>query len=402
MKLYKKASPPAVTTIRLPGSKSISHRALIASDLCGMPIENIQGLSDCNDTQYLLRALHNQQQETHDFGDGATPLHFFMALAAAKNKSCILTGSERLMQRPHGDLIELLGQCGTIIKQTPQGIIIEKGILSFRTITADTSKSSQHISAMMLVAPLIPGQKEILLTGKPTSFPYIKLTADILKLFGVQTTVSEQKIIVEEGVFKAPTVLNIEPDWSSAAFFYSFVACQQGTSILFKGLKLQSFQGDSAIASFYKDLGVSTEQTAEGALISRNGQVNTHPVFNLRHHPDCAPALLAACAYLRIEAVFSGLENLTAKESDRLQVMKDNLQAAGISIVCDNGTYRLIYDNPAYTTELHIQTHNDHRIAMAMAVFGLKYDVIIDNENCVNKSFPCFWQQWGHWFHTDH
>jgi len=82
--------------------------------------------------------------------------------------------------------------------------------------------------------------------------------------------------------------------------------------------------------------------------------------------------------------------------------MKDNLQAAGISIVGDNGTYRLIYDNPAYTTELHIQTHNDHRIAMAMAVFGLKYDVIIDNENCVNKSFPCFWQQWGHWFHTDH
>jgi 3-phosphoshikimate 1-carboxyvinyltransferase len=403
MKLRKKAYLPQFSAITLPGSKSISHRVLIAADLCDMPKEKIEGISDCDDTQYLQRALQNQQQTRHHFGDGATPLHFFMAMAAAKTRVCILTGSANLMQRPHRDLIDLLGQCGTIIKQSPEEIIIEKGIQSFRSISADATRSSQHISAMMLVAPCFPGRKEIQLKGKPASFPYIRLTAEMLRLFGVETAISQEKIIINEGSYKAPNTINIEPDWSSAAFFYSLVACEPQISILLKGLSLQSLQGDFAIAGFYHELGVTSLQTETGVLISHNGLINTKPFFDLRHHPDCAPALLAASAYLHLNAEFAGLENLAIKESNRIQAMIDNLQQAGISLVYKNGLYRLVFDNLSVENvgHYHIHTHNDHRIAMAMAVFGLKYDITIDNSDCVNKSFPGFWQQWSHWFQAE-
>jgi len=402
MKLHKKASLPKVSTITLPGSKSISHRALIAADLSGMPIESIKGLSGCDDTQFLLRAIQNQQQEKHDFGDGATPLHFFMVLAAAKNKPLVLTGSERLMQRPHGDLINLLSQCDSVIKQTPQEIIIDKGIQSFQSITADATRSSQHISAMMLVAPLFPGLKEIVITDKPASFPYIKLTADLMRIFGVDTFISEENILIETGSYQPPETLQIEPDWSAAAFFYSLVSCAPGMSILLKGLRLNSMQGDSALANFYYELGVSSTQTEDGILISHSGKFNPNPVVNLINYPDCAPTIMATCAYLRINASFTGLENLVLKESNRLEAMAVNLKQTGANISLRNGAYFLSYDeNILANTPLDIKTHGDHRIAMAIAIFGLKHTVNIDNPECVSKSFPGFWQQWSHWFHSD-
>jgi 3-phosphoshikimate 1-carboxyvinyltransferase len=403
MKLHKKNLPPEVTVISLPGSKSISHRVLIAATLSGLPINLIHGLSDCDDTRYLLRAIQNPQQEIYDFGDGATPLHFFMAMAAAQNRQCTLTGTNRLMQRPHEDMIEVLRQCDAELKQNQQEICIQKGIQSFRHITADASRSSQHISAMMLVAPVFKGTKEILLKGKPASFPYLKLTASVLKLFGIQASIFDKKIVIDDGEYKAPNNFVIEPDWSSAAFFYSLVAGEPNIRILLKGLNLESLQGDSDIADFYRELGVTSTQTQDGVLINHNGYINPNPTFHLINHPDCAPALLAVCGLLGVDAVFTGLDNLANKESDRLQAMNENLQQIGITIASDDGVYKLLFNHNSDTHSnlLNIQSHNDHRIVMAMAVFGLKYSLRIDNATCVNKSFPGFWEQWNHWFHID-
>lgn len=401
MKLYKKNSLPELASVTLPGSKSISHRTLIAAAICGLPFEKLQGLSDCADTGFLKNALINLKHKEFYFGDGATPMHFFMAFASAKNIRCIITGTDRLMQRPHGDLLHLLAQCGAEIKERKGEILIEKGMCSFGSIIADASKSSQHISAMMLVSPLFSGRKEITLTGKPASFPYIELTADVLRLFGIETIVSEQKIIIEDGQYKAPKTLNIESDWSSAAFFYSLTACEPKIKILLKKLRFNSFQGDSVMAGLYEELGVSSVETEEGVLISNNGKKNPNPVFNLINHPDCAPALLASCAYLGLNASFSGLDNLVLKESDRLQAMKDNLQQMGITIHSKAGLHKLDYKKVFNQSHLEIKTCNDHRIAMSMAVFGLRYCLNMDNGDCVNKSFPDFWRQWGHWFQTD-
>jgi 3-phosphoshikimate 1-carboxyvinyltransferase len=403
MKLHKKNLLPEVTAISLPGSKSISHRVLISAALSNLPINFISDLSDCDDTRYLLHAIQNPGQKIYEFGDGATPLHFFMAMAAAQNRQCTLTGTDRLMQRPHEDLIDLLEQCGAEIKFLPGKICIQSGIQSFSKITADSSRSSQHISAMMLVAPLFKGQKEILLKGNPASFPYIKLTASVLKSFGIETVISKDKIIIEDGLYKTPDLMVIEPDWSSAAFFYSLVACEPNIRILLKGLNLESQQGDSDIADFYLELGVTSTQTQDGVLINHNGYVNPNPTFHLINHPDCAPALLALCGFLGVDAIFTGLDNLANKESDRLHAMNENMQQVGITIASDAGVYKLLFNHHSDTRSnlLNIQSHNDHRIVMAMAVFGLKYSLRIDNATCVNKSFPGFWEQWNHWFHID-
>jgi 3-phosphoshikimate 1-carboxyvinyltransferase len=403
MKLHKKSFAQELTAISLPGSKSISHRVLIAAALSKLPIGSIKGLSDCDDTRYLLHAIQNPGQKIYEFGDGATPLHFYMAMASAINQCCTLTGSDRLLQRPHDDLNDLLEQCGAEITLLPGKISIQKGFQAYSRITADASRSSQHISAMMLVAPLFKGQKEILLKGKPASFPYIRLTASVLEWFGIKTLIFEEKIVIEDGSYKAPATVVVEPDWSSAAFFYSLVACEPNVSILLKGLKLQSQQGDAEIAAFYHELGVTSIQTYEGVLIARNGSINPNPTFHLINHPDCAPALLAACALLGVNAVFTGLENLALKESDRLQAMKVNLAQAGIAIELKNEFYKLLYHNSALPDSglMHIQSHNDHRIVMAMAVFGIKYSLCIDYGDCVNKSFPGFWNEWRHWFQVE-
>jgi 3-phosphoshikimate 1-carboxyvinyltransferase len=402
MILYRKTDYRENAQVILPGSKSISHRMLIAAALCGISEDRLSGLSDSDDTRHLLNALQNTNVSNFHFEDGATPLHFFMAFAAAKNLNCTLSGSERLMQRPHGDLIDALKQCGAVIQENHGQITIEKGINGFSSIAVDASKSSQHISAMMLVAPLFPGQKEIVLINKPVSFPYLQLTADVMQTFGVNTFLSDEKIIIKEGYYCPPESLEIEPDWSAAAFFYSLVSCNPGMSILLRGLKLNSMQGDAALADFYKELGVSSAQTEDGVLITNSGNINTNPVFNLINHPDCAPAMMASCAFLRINASFTGLENLVLKESNRLEAMAANLQQTGAILGNKNGAYFLSYNNNRVTSaQLDIKTHGDHRIAMAMAVFGLKYRLNIDNPECVSKSFPGFWQQWSQWFNID-
>lgn len=402
MRLYSKTDYAKHTVVFLPGSKSISHRVLIAAASCGQTHEPPQGLSDSDDTLHLLTALQKSHDSQFFFEDGATPLHFFMAFAAAKRLICSLSGSDRLMRRPHGDLTDALKQCGAVVSENNGQICIEKGMTGFSQIRVNGSKSSQHISAMMLVAPLFPGQKEIVLINKPASFPYIRLTADIMQIFGVNTDVSEERILIEDRSYQQPVSFHVEPDWSAAAFFYSLVACCSGISILLKGLRLNSIQGDAILSNFYQELGVSSTQTEAGVYISNIGQVNSNPAFNLIHYPDCAPALMATCAYLRINASFTGLENLALKESNRLEAMTVNLQQTGADIIFRDGAHFLSYpENMFKSTELNVKTHGDHRIAMAMAVFGLKNIVNIDNPECVSKSFPGFWQQWNPWFNID-
>ena len=400
MKLHKKTELPELISVTLPGSKSISLRALLLSALCDFPISQLTGLSDSDDTRYLASALRNPNHTNHSFGDGATPLHFFMAYAAARNLRCTLTGSERLMQRPHEDLADLLRQCDAIINVNSQEIVIDKGIQTFKSIIANATRSSQHISSMMLLAPLFPGRKSIILTGKPASYPYLQLTAEILRVFGIDAEVTTKSVTIEAGQYKAPDTFRIEPDWSAAAFFYSLVACQPCISILLTNLTLVSIQGDIAVAKFYEELGVTSIQTEEGVLISNNGIINPRPVFDLLHHPDCAPALLASCAFLGLNASFLGLENLAIKESNRLQAMKENLAQIHVALNNHDGMQTLACHKKS-NNAIIVKTHNDHRIAMAMAVFGLRHILSIDKPECINKSFPGFWRQWSYWFNID-
>lgn len=403
MKLYSKQPVALSGKVNIPGSKSFSNRALICCGLSNTPIREVHGLSDSDDTQYLKEALLNTNQPQYNMGDGATPLRFFLAYKAAVNESCTITGSNRLLTRPHHPLIQALTACGAEIKVHENRISLIKGMQCFPKLELEADTSSQHISALMLVAPKFIGTKSISLGGKVASLPYLQQTASVMNLFGVHTEINRHEIRINEGNYMPTNNIIVEADWSSAAFFYSLAACIPGMCIQIPGLSLNSTQGDSQLSAFYASLGVETYADKDGIQIKNEGKPPKAINYNLINHPDCAPALISACAFLGIEATFVGIQNLKHKESDRIKAMEENLGFMGIRFQQDQESVTLLYNKPqSHLDEITVTTFHDHRIAMAMAIFGLKYRLNIDHPECVSKSFPNFWQEWSQWFKVEH
>jgi len=403
MKLYSKQPVALSGQINLPGSKSISHRALICCALSGTPISELAGLSDSDDTQYLKEALLNPNQPQYNMGDGATPLRFFLAYKAAVNEPCTITGSNILLSRPHQPLIEALTACGAEINVHEHGISLIKGIQHFPKLKLEADSSSQHVSAMMLVAPKYFGTKHLSIGNNTASLPYLEMTASVMQQFGVHTEINQHEIQIHEGSYSPTKNLLIEADWSSAAFFYSLAACIPGIRIKIPGLSLNSAQGDRQLSAFYASLGVKTYPGFDGIQISNEGQPAKAITYNLINHPDCAPALMSTCAFLGIEASFVGIHNLKDKESNRIKAMEENLGSMGIQFRQDEEGITLLYNKQKTITEkLKITTFKDHRIAMGMAIFGLKHKLYFDHPECVSKSFPNFWQEWSQWFNVEY
>lgn len=357
---------------------------------------NLGNLPLSTDTQNLLTAINLPSGKTYHLHDGAAPFRFFIALKAALNEACTVTGTPSLFERPLEPLLEALRQCGAEITTDKNQVHIISGMKHFNPKPFEAAVSSQFASALMLVAPVFGGKKQLVFANKPSSFPYLIMTAELMREFGVPVTVNESGVIIGEGNYIARTEYNIEPDWSSAAFFFARVACIPGYRYLLTGLKPDSLQGDNKVIEFYNQLGVETEFREDGCYIFNNGLVNQQPVFELSNHPDIAPSLIAACSCLKIEAIFKGIDNLRFKESDRIAAMNDNLSATGAMLTTEDKHFRLNFSNteirPGAT--LTIRSFNDHRIVMSMALFIHTFNLSIDNADCVNKSFPGFWEEW--------
>ncbi|MBL7810964.1 MAG: hypothetical protein JNL57_01970 [Bacteroidetes bacterium] len=398
MKLVRRTDFPFRADVQLSGSKSISNRMLIAASLCGMPFSSIHGLSDANDTQLLAHALTSKPGSDIYLADGAAPFRFFLAWAAALNFPCKIHISPELAARPSGPLLRILRACGAQISETETGYRVLKGMEQFPETLEGGEISSQYASAMLLVAPVFHGTKRLQLTGSLVSKPYLDMTLRVMQQFGVNATRDGNSIVIPEGGYEAPESIRVEPDWSSAAFFYSLVACA-GVETELPGLSLNSLQGDVVCAKIYEKLGVETTAFQNGVHIRRKQEPEKQPEFSFENAPDLAPAVIACCAYLGLHASFKGLQNLKYKESDRLQAIKTNLATAGIEFTEKNDVWKLRYlsDAPPVSA-LTIQSFSDHRIAMAMALFALKTEVHLDDAGCVKKSFPGFWSEWGTWF----
>lgn len=377
-------------TVNLPGSKSESNRALMIAAYGGFPIE-VDNLSDAHDTVLLkqmlgLTSLRAERSGTRqstvvnivDCEDAGTVARFLLTYLAGKPGNWLLTGTERLCQRPMAPLIDALRQLGaTIIGEGLPLRIIGKPINGGRVVL-DASKSSQFASSLLLAAPTWEQGLQLTLTDRPVSMPYLVMTLKMMEHFGVQAITEGNTIMVKHQPYQQRP-FTVSADWSAASYWYEMMALSDGGELLLKGLSEHSLQGDVIVSEWFKPLGVATTFCKQGARLKKVALDSQGLAFDFTDHPDLFPAVYVTCKALHVDAVFNGLSTLTTKESDRLKALQTELDRI-----------------PSDTTSLLpvFRTFNDHRVAMALAaLWPVLGTITVDDPSVVAKSYPGFWKE---------
>lgn len=384
--------------VRVSASKSIANRLLIIRALCGSG-GRIDNMSTAADTQ-LLRSLLTQKTNVFDAQDAGTTFRFLMAYLSIQEGEWFLTGTKRLLERPHEVLVSALKELGADIQSIQadgqSGFRLKGRKLRGGVIRVDVSESSQFVSALMLIGPYLEGGVQIHLSADPVSDAYINMTLNLMRNCGAE--VERDGGIIKTGM--APYSmqdLRVEGDWSSAAFWYELVALSGKSELLIEDLQENSIQGDAAIVQIMKNFGVSTEFLPEGVLLRKNNHVvlSDHFEYNFRQTPDLFPSLLALCAGLKIFAKFSGLQTLNLKESNRVLAMSEALSALGMEVNYQKENDLLTMIPGTFKKDsVVLDVHQDHRIAMALAPLSkINGSVLLSNARVVNKSYPEFWEQ---------
>ncbi|RQP14734.1 MAG: 3-phosphoshikimate 1-carboxyvinyltransferase [Chryseobacterium sp.] len=381
--------------VSIPGSKSLSNRLLILGKLYGgFTVEN---LSDAEDTQLLSQALttHSDFVDIHHAG---TAMRFLTAYFAVQNgRQVILTGSDRMKQRPVKPLVNALQNLGAEISYLEQeGFpplkIIGKKLEGGR-VRIDAGISSQFVSALLLIAPALQDGLQIELNGEPTSRPYLEMTLSLLKQIGASVRFEGNKIEIENGIESKTDNFLVEGDWSSASYFYSLAAVGRG-NLRLKNLKKNSLQGDSSLVDIYRQFfGVESNFIGEELQLTPMKDF-TFPdgvQLDMNACPDIAQTVAVTAAALPLHFEITGLHTLKIKETDRLQALQSELEKFGCETeITENSIRSLSYGMPEENIE--VATYNDHRMAMAFAPFALKHPFQIEDPNVVAKSYPLFWE----------
>jgi len=394
--------PKDTKVIQVTGSKSESNRLLLLQSI--FPSINIENLSESDDTQVLQQGLKTLKG-TVDIHHAGTAMRFLTAYFATKEASeVILIGSERMQERPIKILVDALRSLGASIDYIgedgfPPLRIFGKKLIKNR-VTVKANVSSQYISALVLIAPSLPNGLTIFLEGKITSVPYIEMTLSLLKQLDIECSFSENIIRVEPKVTIQETTCVVESDWSSASYFYSIVALAEVASVKLTSYSESSLQGDKALASIYKSLGVETTFNSEDSaiLLSKNRiKIPENLVLDLSNTPDIAQTIAVTCFGLGIGCALSGLHTLKIKETDRLEALKAEMEKLGATIIISEDALVLKATTNTVNSEginenILINTYQDHRMAMAFAPLALKVPIAIDDPLVVTKSFPTFWK----------
>ncbi len=386
-------------SIKLPFSKSQSNRALLIKALSN-EIISIKNLSNSDDTRILDEAIHSNNSVI-DVGHGGTTLRFLTAFYSIQNKTVTLTGSERIKQRPILPLIEALEQLGV------RFIFLEKhGFVPFKivgnphitqsSVHIDSNISSQFVSALMMIGPMLQNGIDINFINNPVSFDFIQLTKFMMEIAGAETQIEKNSIHIKPKRYRE-TFFEIEADYASASYWYSFVFLHPDEiKLQLNGLKQNSAQPDSKVVEIFNSLGVSTEFNEAGALISKLKDFQKPKFFqyNFSDCPDLVMTLACVCAASNIESEFDGLITLNLKESKRLEVLKSELENFGKSIEIIEDKKLIIRGEFNMQKSCRIKTYNDHRIAMSFASLCLLGTIIIEDASVVKKSYPEFWKEY--------
>lgn len=378
------------------GSKSETNRLLLLQAL--YPSLQIENASPSRDSEAMYKGLHNTDRLIH-IGDAGTAMRFLTAYyTACCNRDVLLTGSERMQERPIGILVDALRKIGgTIHYDRNEGfppLYIQGNRLQGGTLSINAHVSSQYISALLLVAPSFPKGLTLHLEGEITSFPYLNMTLSLLNELGIVASFEDNTFYVNYTPDIAPKTVVVEPDWSSASYFYSIVAISPvGTSLILNHYKEKSLQGDRIVADIYQAFGIKTIFQEDRILILKEREpLSTIFSYNLMDCPDLAQTIAVTCFALKMECFLSGLHTLNIKETNRLEALKKELTKLGGEVRISEeeiwiGNSRKIRSNVA------IDTYNDHRMAMAFAPLSLMGPITINQAEVVEKSFPDFCQQ---------
>ncbi len=388
--------------IRLPSSKSISNRALLMNFLTGYPAELVN-LSQADDTLLLsniLGSLGNEHSSEViiDAGNAGTVLRFLTASLAFRQGDYILTGSERMKERPVGPLVDALRGLGCVIEYLekegcPPLCISGINQMDKGTISIDGSLSSQFVSALMMAGTLFEEGLVINLEGKVVSRPYIDLTAEIMRKFGMVVELSPKRITIKKGG-KPENKISVEPDWSSAAFWLSAAILNRNSDILLYDLKQDSTQGDSALIIIGKELGLDFKNIEEGLIATNTGKAPSFFSFDFSDTPDLALPVILACAACSIEGEFSGLGSQPLKESDRLSAIEEIVCSLGAGFMKTGERQWKLSKRQELPGQITVNGRGDHRVVMSAAMLSAGgVGVIIENHYSVSKSYPGFWEQ---------
>lgn len=396
-------------SIQLTASKSESNRALIIQALAKDKFE-IKNLATAQDTQTLneiLTADHIHQQstdkkkeQTYDVGPAGTTMRFLTAYFASTPGTRILTGSERMKQRPIGTLVEALRELGAKIsymeKEGYPPLRIEGKVLKGGELEIDGSISSQFISALLLISPALQNGIVINFKGEVTSRPYINMTLKMMEEFEVVGTWHDNSISVSRQKYQRNGESNsdywVEGDWSAASYWYAFAALAEEVDFTIKGLKSSSMQGDSIVAELFNFFNVNTTYANDGIHLKKKEIHNLHFGFDFSDCPDIAQTMAVVAALLKIPCHFNGLHTLLIKETDRVKALKNELAKVGAEVeVFDDHSIEISSPQLCSPTA-SIKTYEDHRMAMSFAALAMKYDsVLIEHPDVVKKSYPGFW-----------
>lgn len=389
-------------SIHLTSSKSISNRVLIIKALCDEDFK-IENLASAKDTSTLNNLLFNKTDKVFDVGHAGTVMRFLTAFLAIKEGEHLITGSERMQQRPIKILVDALRNLGIEIDYVKnQGyppIRIKGGLVNKNEIEIDGGVSSQYISALMLIAPKIKGGLKIKFINEIISKPYINMTLEIMQYFGASINWQENVIVIKEGSYISKDFI-VEADWSSASYWYGIAALAQEADIELYGLEKDSLQGDAVVKDIYKNFGVQTEFSEGGVRLTKFSTLNTqHSTLelNFENCPDIAQTVAVTCAALNVEAKFTGLQTLRIKETDRIFALQKELSKLGYNVEVDGDNLILNrhsgeFQNFINWSNSSVDTYDDHRMAMAFAPLALVAPITINDENVVVKSYPDFWK----------
>ena len=378
--------------ITLPASKSESNRALMIAAYGGFA-PDFQNLSDSKDTMILdgvLRGLSSIDSFRNDIEDNpriidiadcGTAARFLATYLACHGGDWILTGTERMCQRPIAPLVEALRRLGADIQYVEEDGFLPLHIngkpLAGGKLSIDMNQSSQFASSLVLAAPMWQQGLELELLGELNSLPYLDMTLNMMCHFLAQAERHGRTVIVEPQPYQKQS-FTVEPDWTAASYWYEMAAFSEECEIRLRSLSLskgrQQMQGDSIIAEWMQQLGVGTFVEDNAVVLRKIPYEKRTLSFDFSQHPDLYPTLAATYAGLQIDAHFTGLQNLTHKESNRVEAMEAELEKL---------SHRPV----------RFCSHNDHRIVMALAPLSMLVgNVSFDRPEVVEKSYPGFWK----------
>ena len=381
--------------IIISGSKSESNRVLILKYLFNSNII-INNLSTSDDTKVLLKALENQT-DIIDIHHAGTAMRFLTSFYAVTNKRNItLTGSDRMLQRPIGELVDSLKSLGA-------DIIYEKEIgyppLRFngfnqmnKSIELRSDISSQFISSLMLVAPYLNDGLQIKLVGNIFSRPYILLTCELMKNFGFDCFINNDEIEIIPNKKISIKNYSIESDWSSASYLYSIVALS-GIELNLSSFKSNSLQGDSKLSKLYENFGVKTYFEDDEIILkkSKSHRIKKFIELNLIENPDLAQTIIVTSLGLSVHTKLTGLNTLKIKETDRLIALKNEITKFNTDVIIDENSIEIKNFPKKLPENVEIDTYNDHRMALAFSPLSVLVNLVINDCNVISKSFPEYW-----------